>query len=40
MDRISANDTTRKLVASAGGNQLKQFIALMCSPEIMGLEDA
>jgi uncharacterized protein (DUF1800 family) len=40
MDRIGANDTTRKLVASAGGSQLKQFIALMCSPEIMGLEDA
>jgi len=39
MDRIGANDATRKLVANAG-NQQKQFIALMCSPEIMGLEHA
>lgn len=39
MDRIGANDVTRKLVANAGGER-KKFIALMCSPELMGLENA
>ena len=39
MDRIGANDVTRKLVANAG-NDRKKFIALMCSPELMGLENA
>ena len=39
MDRIGANDATRSLVASVNGEKRK-FIALMCSPEIMGLENA
>jgi uncharacterized protein (DUF1800 family) len=39
MDRIGANDATRNLVASVNGEKRK-FVALMCSPEIMGLENA
>jgi len=39
MDRIGANNATRSLVASVNGEKRK-FIALMCSPEIMGLENA
>jgi len=38
MDRIGANMTTRNLVENAGGNRRVRFIALMCSPEIMGLK--
>ena len=40
MDRIGASDATRKLVMSAGNSQRNKFITLMCSPEIMGLENA
>ena len=44
MDRIGASQETRKLVESLSGMSKKskknQFIALMCSPEIMGLENA
>ena len=40
MNRINANDTTRNLVASVGMSEKTKFIALMCSPEIMGLENA
>jgi uncharacterized protein (DUF1800 family) len=39
MDRIGANEATRELVNSLVGRK-KQFIALMCSPELMGLENA
>jgi uncharacterized protein (DUF1800 family) len=39
MNRIGANEATRALVASSGSEKNK-FIALMCSPEIMGLENA
>ena len=39
MDRIGANEVTRKLVADSGSEKNK-FIALMCSPELMGLENA
>jgi len=39
MDRFDANMSTRKLVASAGSERNK-FIALMCSPELMGLKNA
>jgi len=39
MDRIDANESTRKLVASVSSKKAK-FIALMCSPEMMGLENA
>ena len=39
MNRIGANDVTRNMVASVKGNKNK-FVALMCSPEIMGLENA
>ena len=39
MDRIGANETTRNLVNSFSGRK-DQFIALMCSPELMGLENA
>jgi uncharacterized protein (DUF1800 family) len=39
MDRIGANETTRSLVNSFNGRK-DQFIALMCSPELMGLENA
>jgi hypothetical protein len=39
MDRIGANEATRELVHSLVGRK-KQFIALMCSPELMGLENA
>jgi hypothetical protein len=38
MDRIGANMTTRNLVESAGGFRRSRFIALMCSPELMGLK--
>ena len=37
MDRIGANMTTRNLVKSAGKNSTDRFTALMCSPELMGL---
>jgi uncharacterized protein (DUF1800 family) len=37
MDRIGANMTTRNLVKSAGSNSNDRFTALMCSPELMGL---
>jgi hypothetical protein len=40
MDRIDANESTRKLVARVGTNEKAKFIALMCSPEMMGLENA
>jgi uncharacterized protein (DUF1800 family) len=40
MDRIGASDATRKMVMSAGNSQKARFTALMCSPEIMGLENA
>jgi uncharacterized protein (DUF1800 family) len=40
MDRIGASDVTRRLVMSAGNSQKTKFITLMCSPEIMGLENA
>ena len=39
MDRFGASMSTRKLVTSAG-NERNKFIALMCSPELMGLENA
>jgi uncharacterized protein (DUF1800 family) len=39
MDRIGANEATQELVNSIVGRK-KQFIALMCSPELMGLENA
>jgi hypothetical protein len=39
MDRIGANETTRNLVNSFSSRK-DQFIALMCSPELMGLENA
>ena len=39
IDRIDANESTRKLVASVS-NKKSKFIALMCSPEMMGLENA
>ena len=38
MDRIGAAEQTRALVASVGTSPRDQFIALMCSPELMGLE--
>jgi hypothetical protein len=37
MDRIGATQQTRALVDSAGALPKNQFIALMCSPELMGL---
>lgn len=37
MDRIGATQQTRALVASVGTSPKDQFIALMCSPELMGL---
>jgi uncharacterized protein (DUF1800 family) len=44
MDRIGASKETRKLVESLHGmssrSKKNQFIALMCSPELMGLENA
>ena len=40
MDRIGANNETRKLLTSLGMSRRNQFIALMCSPELMGLENA
>ncbi len=44
MDRIGASQETRKLIESLGGmskrSKKNQFIALMCSPELMGLENA
>ena len=39
MDRIGAKKVTRELVGSVMGGRRK-FVALMCSPEIMGLENA
>ena len=39
MDRIGANKSTRSLVNNFDRRKDK-FIALMCSPEIMGLENA
>jgi len=38
MDRIGAAEQTRALVASVGPSPKDQFITLMCSPELMGLE--
>ena len=38
MDRIGANMTTRNLVDSAGSVRGDRFVALMCSPELMGLK--
>ena len=38
MDRIGANMTTRNLVESAGSAGGHRFVALMCSPELMGLK--
>jgi uncharacterized protein (DUF1800 family) len=38
MHRIGAAKQTRNLVASVGNSPRDQFIALMCSPELMGLE--
>ena len=40
MDRIGANEATRRLVEKAGKYENAKFIALMCSPELMGLENA
>lgn len=40
MDRIGASRATRKLVSSVGMSEKAQFAALMCSPELMGLENA
>ena len=40
MDRIGANKETRRLLTSLGMSRRNQFIALMCSPELMGLENA
>ena len=37
MSRIGASEQTRALVDSVGPNQKNRFIALMCSPELMGL---
>ena len=37
MDRIGATPQTRALVANVGALPNNQFIALMCSPELMGL---
>ena len=38
MDRIGAAEKTRALVTSVGPSPKDQFITLMCSPELMGLE--
>jgi len=38
MDRIGVAEQTRALVASVGASPRDQFITLMCSPELMGLE--
>ena len=38
MNRIGASRKTRALVISVGSSERSQFIALMCSPELMGLE--
>ena len=40
MDRIGANSATRDLVNRAGKYENEKFIALMCSPELMGLKNA
>ena len=40
MDRIGASRATRKLISSVGMSEKAQFVALMCSPELMGLENA
>ena len=39
INRIGANKSTRELIDSVSGNQ-KKFVALMCSPELMGLKSA
>jgi uncharacterized protein (DUF1800 family) len=39
INRIGANKSTRELIDSVNGNQ-KKFVALMCSPELMGLKSA
>ncbi len=39
MDMIAADESTRSLVNNFK-HRKDQFIALMCSPEIMGLENA
>lgn len=36
MDRIGVNSVTRNLVEGLGGRK-RQFVALMCSPELMGV---
>jgi len=38
MERVGANKSTRNLVKSMGMQEKDKFIALMCSPELMGLE--
>lgn len=38
MKRIGASKETQALVASVGPSARYQFVALMCSPELMGLE--
>ena len=38
MDRIGAAEQTRALVSSVGPSPKDQFITLMCSPELMGLD--
>lgn len=38
MERIGASKETQALVASVGSSGRDQFIALMCSPELMGLK--
>ena len=40
MERIGANRETRNLITSLGSSRKNQFIALMCSPELMGLANA
>ena len=40
MERIGANRETRNLITSLGSSRKNQFIALMCSPELMGLDHA
>jgi uncharacterized protein (DUF1800 family) len=40
MDRIGASKETRNLITSLGSSRKNQFIALMCSPELMGLDHA
>ena len=40
MQRMGAMEQTQHLVASVGRSPRDQFIALMCSPELMGLSYA